>query len=160
MENNFSFDDISRGNEPQAIEEETQVVTMDGRHFIADLTSKEVSFCSMSAKTQEEKIKLYQAMNNPEKRLSECINLEIKMKDVYVEVVNLIDEITGQQIKAPRIVIIDDNGVGYTCVSIGIFSALKKIFQIFGVPTYSKPLTVIPTQITRGANKILTLNLK
>ena len=75
-------------------------------------------------------------------------------------VVNLIDEITGQQIKAPRIVIIDDNGVGYTCVSIGIFSALKKIFQIFGVPTYSKPLTVIPTQITRGANKILTLNLK
>lgn len=160
MENNFSFNDITRGNEPQSVEDETQIVNMDGRNFIADLTSKEVSFCSMTAKTQEEKIKLYQAMNNPEKRLSECINLEIKMKDVYVEVVNLIDEITGQQIKAPRIVIIDDKGVGYTCVSIGIFSALKKVFQIFGVPTYDKPLTVVPTQLTRGANKILTLNLK
>lgn len=161
MNNNFNFEDVREGNEPPVIAEETtQVVNVDGRNFIADLTNKEVSFCSMTATTQEEKIKLYQAMNNPEKRISDCINLEIHLKDVFVEVVNLIDEITGQQMKAPRIVLIDDKGVGYTCVSIGVFSALKKIFTIFGVPTFKKPLTVIPTQITKGANKILTLNVK
>lgn len=159
---NFNFEDIKKGNEPTQIygEDERQIVNMDGRNFIADLTSKEVSFCSMTATTQEEKVKLYQATNNPAKRISDCINLEIHLKDVFVEVVNLVDEITGQQMKAPRIVLIDENGEGYTCVSIGVFSALKKIFTIFGVPTYKKPLTVIPTQITRGANKILTLNVK
>lgn len=159
--NNFSFEDVRAGHEPEAITEATtQIVNMDGKNFIADLTSKEVSFCSMTATTQAEKVKLYQAMNNPSKRISDCINLEIHLKDVYVEVVTLLDELTGQQMKAPRIVLIDNEGVGYTCVSIGVFSALKKIFTIFGMPTYKTPLTVVPTQISRGQNKILTLNVK
>ena len=98
-------------------------------------------------------------MNNPSKRLSDCINLEIHLKDVFVEVVNCTDDLGMSQL-CPRIVLIDDKGIGYTCVSIGVFSSLKKLFQIFGVPTYKEPLTVVPTQITNGQNKILTLNVK
>lgn len=157
--NNFSFEDIREGNEPVAENEKNSIVNVDGKSMIMDLTSRQTSFCSMKATTKADKIKLYQAMNNPSKRLSDCINLEIHLKDVFVEVVNCTDELGMTQL-CPRIVLIDDNGVGYTCVSIGVFSSLKKLFQIFGVPTYKEPLTVVPTQITNGQNKILTLNVK
>lgn len=157
--NNFSFDDIREGNEPIAENEKNSIVNVDGKSMIMDLTSRQTSFCSMKATTKAEKIKLYQAMNNPSKRLSDCINLEIHLKDVFVEVVNCTDELGMTQL-CPRIVLIDDKGDGYTCVSIGVFSSLKKLFQIFGVPTYKEPLTVVPTQITNGQNKILTLNVK
>ena len=157
--NNFSFDDIREGNEPIAENEKNSIVNVDGKSMIMDLTSRQTSFCSMKATTKAEKIKLYQAMNNPSKRLSDCINLEIHLKDVFVEVVNCTDDLGMSQL-CPRIVLIDDKGIGYTCVSIGVFSSLKKLFQIFGVPTYKEPLTVVPTQITNGQNKILTLNVK
>lgn len=157
--NNFSFDDIREGNEPIAENEKNSIVNVDGKSMIMDLTSRQTSFCSMKATTKADKIKLYQAMNNPSKRLSDCINLEIHLKDVFVEVVNCTDDLGMSQL-CPRIVLIDDKGVGYTCVSIGVFSSLKKLFQIFGVPTYKEPLTVVPTQITNGQNKILTLNVK
>ena len=157
--NNFSFDDIREGNEPIAENEKNSIVNVDGKSMIMDLTSRQTSFCSMKATTKADKIKLYQAMNNPSKRLSDCINLEIHLKDVFVEVVNCTDDLGMTQL-CPRIVLIDDKGIGYTCVSIGVFSSLKKLFQIFGVPTYKEPLTVVPTQITNGQNKILTLNVK
>ena len=157
--NNFSFDDIREGNEPIAENEKNSIVNVDGKSMIMDLTSRQTSFCSMKATTKADKIKLYQAMNNPSKRLSDCINLEIHLKDVFVEVVNCTDDLGMSQL-CPRIVLIDDKGIGYTCVSIGVFSSLKKLFQIFGVPTYKEPLTVVPTQITNGQNKILTLNVK
>ena len=157
--NNFSFEDIREGNEPIAENEKNSIVNVDGKSMIMDLTSRQTSFCSMEATTKADKIKLYQAMNNPSKRLSDCINLEIHLKDVFVEVVNCTDDLGMTQL-CPRIVLIDDKGVGYTCVSIGVFSSLKKLFQIFGVPTYKEPLTVVPTQITNGQNKILTLNVK
>lgn len=161
MENNFSFEDIRKGNEPLSVaeNESNSLVNVDGKAMILDLTTRQTSFCSMEAKTKADKVKLYQAMNNPSKRLSDCINLEIQLKDVYVEVVNCIDELGVSQV-CPRIVLIDKDGVGYTCVSIGVFSALKKLFQIFGLPTYKEPLTVVPSQITNGQNKILTLNVK
>ena len=157
--NNFSFNDIREGNEPIAENEKNSIVNVDGKSMIMDLTSRQTSFCSMKATTKADKIKLYQAMNNPSKRLSDCINLEIHLKDVFVEVVNCTDDLGMSQL-CPRIVLIDDKGIGYTCVSIGVFSSLKKLFQIFGVPTYKEPLTVVPTQITNGQNKILTLNVK
>ena len=160
---NFDFKEIREGNEAAIAGEigsnSNSIINVDGKAMIMDLTSRQTSFCSMEAKTQAEKVKLYQAMNNPAKRLSDCINLEIKLKDVYVEAVNCTDE-DGNVHICPRIVLIDENGVGYTCVSIGIYSSLKKLFQIFGVPTYKQPLTVVPTQITAGQNKILTLNVK
>ncbi len=157
--NNFTFDDVQNKNEIEKVET-NNIVNVDGKEMIMDLTTRQTSFCSMKASTRAEKVKLYQAMNNPAKRLSECINLEIRLKDVYVEVVKCIDEKTGVEINCPRIVLIDDKGVGYTCVSVGVFSALKKLFQIFGVPTYEEPLIVVPSQITSGQNKILTLNVK
>lgn len=136
-------------------------VFMDEGYSIAvDLTSAQTQFCSMVAATPEEKAKLFNAMNNPEKRIGDCINMTINAKDLYVEVVNCTNEETGEVTACPRIVIIDDKGVGYQAVSVGIFSALKKVIQVFGAPTWESPVKLRVQQITKGSRKMLTLNVE
>lgn len=131
----------------------------EGFNIAVDMTSAVTQFCSMTAKTDEERAKLFNAMNNPDKRLADCINMKIAAKDLYVEVVNCTNEETGEVTACPRMVIIDDKGVSYQAVSIGIYSALKKVIQVFGAPTWEKPISLEVKQITKGNRKMLTLNV-
>lgn len=132
----------------------------DGFNVKLDMTSAQMSFTSLKAETDKEKADLFNAMNNPEKRVADCINMTIKAKDLYIEIVNVTDEETGEVTACPRIVIIDDKGVSYQCVSVGIYSALKKIIQIFGEPTWEKPIPLEVKQVTKGKRQMLTLNIK
>lgn len=131
----------------------------EGFNIVADMTTAKTQFTSMIAQTDEERAKLFNAMNNPDKRLADCINMEIKAKDLYIEVVNCTNEETGEVTACPRIVIIDDKGVSYQAVSIGIYSALKKVIQVYGAPTWEKPVKLAVKQITKGNRKMLTLNV-
>ena len=130
-----------------------------GFDISVDMTTAQTSFSSLKANTDEEKADLFNAINNPEKRLSDCINMTIKAKDLYIEVVNCTNEETGVVTACPRIVIIDENGVSYQAVSLGIYSALKKVIQIFGVPTWENPISLEVKQVTKGTRKMLTLNI-
>lgn len=133
----------------------------EDERFIMDLTSeRKVQFCSMVPKTEDEEIILYNAMNNPEKRISDCINKTILVSHVFCEVVTCINRETGETNLCPRVVLIDDKGVGYQAVSLGVFSALKKIFSIKGMPsTWKKPVKLEVVQITKGERKLLTFNM-
>lgn len=147
-------------NDMNAMVPTTQNVYADeGFSLVADMTSAKTQFCSMFATTKEEKAQLYNAMNNPDARLADCINMQIKAKDLYVEVVNCTNEETGEVTACPRIVIIDDEGKSYQAVSIGIYSALKKIIQVYGSPTWAEPVCLEVKQITKGQRKMLTLNV-
>lgn len=117
------------------------------------------TYCSVLANSVEERKNLYNAINNPEKKLADCINLTIEAKDFYVEFVELVNETTGEVSECPRIVIIDKNGISYSCVSVGIFSALKKICKFFGEPTWTTPVKLMVKQITKGERKILSLHM-
>lgn len=128
-----------------------------GFDISVDMTSAQLSFSSLKAETDEEKAHLYNSINNPEKRLADCINMKINAKDLYIEVVNCTNEETGEVTACPRIVIIDDKGVSYQAVSLGIYSALKKVVQIFGTPTWEKPIVMEVKQVTKGTRKMLTL---
>ena len=131
----------------------------EGFNIVADMTTAKTQFTSMVATTDDEKAKLYNAMNNPDKRLADCINMVINAKDLYIEVVNCTNQETGEVTACPRIVIIDDKGVSYQCVSIGIYSAFKKVIQVYGAPTWDKPVKIRVIQITKGNRKMLTLNV-
>lgn len=136
------------------------LVNEDNAKFIVDLTApRSTQYCSLVATTDVEKALLFKAMNNPEKRISDCINTTINVKDVYVEVVQCVNKETGEMQDCPRIVLIDDKGMGYQCVSIGMFSALKKVFSVYGVPTYDKALPIKIVQITKGERKLLTFDV-
>lgn len=134
---------------------------MEDERFIMDLTSeRKVQFCSMTPKNEDEEIVLFNAMNNPEERIGDCINKIINVRHVYCEVVKCINRETGDEQLCPRIVLIDDKGKGYQAVSLGVFSALKKIFSIKGNPsTWKKPVKLEVKQITKGDRKLLTFNM-
>lgn len=127
--------------------------------FASDIQNVSTAFCSMDANTAEEKKILFNAMNNPDERLSDCVNKIIKIKDVYCETVQMVNEQTGEVTEAPRIVLIDVDGKSYQSVSSGVYNSLKKLMQIYGVPTWDEPIAVIPKQLTKGSYKIMTLSL-
>ena len=140
----------------------TALAVMDeDERFIMDLTAeRKTQFCSMIPKNEDEEIVLFNAMNNPEKRIGDCINMTINVKHVFCEVVTCVNRETGETNMCPRIVLIDTDGVGYQAVSLGVFSALKKIFAIKGSPTtWKKPVKLQVVQITRGDRKLLTFNM-
>lgn len=135
------------------------VYSDEGFNLVADMTTATAQYCSIRPETAEEKAKVFNAMNNPEKRLADCINMTIPVKDIYVEVVYCTNQETGERTACPRLVLIDEKGVGYQCVSIGIYSAIKKVIQIFGEPTWAEPVKLRVKQITKGARKMLTLEV-
>ena len=140
----------------------TALAAMDeDERFIMDLTAeRKTQFCSMIPKNEDEEIVLFNAMNNPEKRIGDCINMTINVKHVFCEVVTCVNRETGETNMCPRIVLIDTDGVGYQAVSLGVFSALKKIFAIKGSPiTWKKPVKLQVVQITKGDRKLLTFNM-
>lgn len=136
-----------------------EITQIENEDYIADLSSGTTSFCSLIAKTDTDRAILFKAMNNPEHRLSDFINKTIRVKDIFCEVVTCHNRETGEATKCPRIVLIDNNGKGYQCVSLGIFSAVKKLFQIFGNPTWDKPIPLTVVQVTKGERKMLTLDI-
>lgn len=131
----------------------------DNFNLEIDMTTRKTQFTSMVATTDDAKAKLFNAMNNPDARIADNINKVIKAKDLYIEVVNCTNTETGEVTACPRIVIIDDHGKSYQAVSIGIYSALKKVIQVFGAPTWEKPIPLEVKQITKGDRKMLTLNV-
>lgn len=140
----------------------TALMTMaEDEKFIMDLTAeRNIQYCSMVPKNEDEEIILYNAMNNPEKRIGDCINMVLNVKHIFCEVVTCINRETGESNMCPRIVLIDDQGVGYQAVSIGVYSAIKKIMSIKKDPSkWKKPLKLKVVQITKGDRKLLTFDM-
>lgn len=133
----------------------------DNEKMIAELNAeRNVQYCSFKPKNEDDEILLFNVMNNPKYRLKDFINKTIAVKDVFCEIVQCVNKENGEINSAPRIVLIDDKGEGYQCVSLGIFSAIKKIFNVKGEPsTWKTPIHLEVKQITKGVNSMLTLNM-
>lgn len=134
--------------------------------FIQDLTRpRQTAYCSMSPSNEVEKKALFNAMNNPSKRVGDMINKKINLKNVFVEIVPMVNQETGEIQDATRIVLLDDKNEGYACVSKVIFSALKKLFAIHGTPEiWDKPIPICVKQIQKNAGNqvrnLLTFDLE
>lgn len=128
--------------------------------FVGEITKRTQSYCSVTATTTAEKAELFNAMNAPQKRVAECINEVIAVKDIFVETVSLTNRETGEVQECPRIVLIDDKKVAYQAVSLGLFGGLKKLFSIYGLPTeWTEPVKIKVKQITKGEKKILSFEI-
>lgn len=126
-----------------------------------ELSAQSETWFSGKASTAAEKKALFNATSNPDNKLKDFINTPIAVKDVYIEAIEVTNEETGEVGKAPRVILIDDKGVSYSCVSVGVYNTLKRMFTMCGTPdTWDKPMTVVPKLIGKGDRNILTLNLK
>ena len=85
-------------------------------------------------------------------------NLEILLlndgsQDVSLEVCKMYANVD------PRIVLIDDKGESYQCVSNGVWGSLKKMFAVYGAPTYEEPINVVVKQVKVKRGTMLTLEV-
>lgn len=136
-----------------------ELILSEDEKMIGELTERKTMFCSLNPTTEDEKMIVYNAMNNPSKRIADCINTVIEVKDIVCEVVKCSNKETGELQTCPRIVLIDKDGVGYQAVSIGIYSAIKKLIAVFGQPTWTTPIKLRVVQVTKGERKMLNLEV-
>ena len=59
---------------------------------------------------------------------------ELNLANWVIKPVTLVNEETGEVREVPRIILVDDKGASYVATSVGIFSALKDISAIMGMP--------------------------
>lgn len=137
-----------------------QTVEVDGVSLIADLTSAQTAYCSLQATDDRSRATLYNATNSSQERIGDHINETIKVAHIYVEAVQCTNRETGEIKACPRVVLITDTGIGYQAVSLGVYSSVKKLIQIYGEPSsWTAPLPLKIKQLTRGEYKVLTLEI-
>ena len=111
------------------------------------------SMCSFTVETVEDKKKLFKVATAPDHNVAEYIGKSIKIEDVYAEVVHMTNQETGEVTDGIRMVIIDDKGESYQCVSSGMWNAFTRMRAIFGNPTYDPAIPIEIKQIDKGVNK-------
>ena len=111
-------------------------------YAIAELAKPEDNtFCSVNPELGADAKKLiYNASNNPTHKIDDFINKQIALKDLFV-------------------VLIDDKGESYQCVSNGVWGSLKKMFAVYGAPTYEEPINVVVKQVKVKRGTMLTLEV-
>lgn len=138
-------------------EEITGLATMDVRGALS--AGGQQAYCSMQSGTAKEKAALYNATSNPEHKVGDYINKTIRVKDVYVEAIELTDADTNDTIIAPRIVLVDVDGGSYQAVSKGVYNSLVRLIHTFGEPTWEEGLPLVVKQISLGKNQMLSLEI-
>ena len=129
--------------------------------MVADVMNTGVGYTDMDLTDRANAVAFYNATSNPANKLKEHVNEVIHMVHVSVECVevNKSDESDEKQL-APRIVIIDDQGQAYSCVSIGVYQSLKRMFILLGSPdTWKEPVNVKPVLTSTKKGQVLSLML-
>ena len=120
-------------------------------------------YCSIKSDgSMKSKADIFNAVNSPDRKLSEFIGETINLKDIVAHPIQLIDENTGELLDALRVVLIAEDGTSYEAVSNGVANAVNRILQIFGQPdTWETPIKVkaVQKQTRNGNNKVTTLKI-
>lgn len=121
-------------------------------------------YCTLDTTTKQGMKQLYKIKNRPTHNISDYINKQIRIKDIYIDVnARMIKdgENAGVIENKPRTILIDDKGESYIAgVSIGIFQAVKEIIRTFGDPsTWDEPLTMTVVQVKTAKGNMLSLDI-
>lgn len=131
----------------------------------------EQQYMSFALDTIEDRKRVYNALNSPDARLGDVINMTIPMVDVVVRRVELSkrnEDSIPEEFKEMeensaregyRVVIFDKDGKTYTATSRGIYTSIQNILAILGTLHFEEPLNVIVRQISTKNGKTLTLEL-
>lgn len=124
---------------------------------LTDLNNTE-SYCSIKGDSREALVAMYNAINSPDHKLSDFVGKKLNIKDISIERVENMNDETGDMVANARVVLIDENGESYSCVSSGIYSAIKKLVAVFGEPTWEPALPVeVQNLSTKKGRKTMTL---
>lgn len=118
-------------------------------------------YCSIIAKTEEDKKMLFNALETCDVLLNDCVGEEIEIKDIFVEERDVVDDESGEVKNKFRTIIFGADGKTYATGSYGIYNVIRKIIGIYGLPTtWENPLKVKVAKRPVGNGKTsLTLTL-
>lgn len=136
------------------------------KNAIIRINEENPAYTSMTVTTKEERKAFYNAVENPEHKLSEFINKKVTFSNVSMEMsqVQARDD-AGNPIPdtfnpAVKTVLVTPDGKGIISTSMGVARALYSMFQIFGTPdTWDEPMTVVVKQIEIGKNRTFKLEV-
>lgn len=118
-----------------------------------------VGYSSMNVQDHDQAVAFYNAVTNPTGKLKQHINETLNLVHVSVEPFELKRE-DGTTNIAPRIVLVTDAGESYSCISVGVYAALKRIFSLFGTPdTWKNPLPIKPVLQATKKGQVLSIQL-
>lgn len=119
-----------------------------------------VFYCSIPQDgSRETAIKIYNAMNNSVTSIRDLRD-PIMVTDIIAHTIQLLDENTGEIVDATRVVLIDEQGIGYHAVAQGIVSSIQKIVGIVGRAPWNPAIKMLPRQVkTRKGFYTLTIEL-
>ena len=132
-----------------------------GAMMVSDVMNTGVGYTDMNLTDRNAAVTFYNATSNPANKLKEHVNEVLSLVHVSVECVEVSKEDTpDDKVIAPRIVLITDDGQSYSCVSIGVYQSLKRMFALLGAPdTWTEPVKIKPVLISTKKGQVLSLNL-
>lgn len=113
------------------------------------------------------KLEVLKAMSNSTP-LDAVMDQEIELANFVIQPIEMEDEKTGNMVAVPRIILVTTDGTPYYAISSGIFSALKNISGILGMPgadtetgevNENWPVKVVPSK-EKTSNKFTVFTLK
>ena len=126
---------------------------------VSEVMETGVGYSSMNVQDHDQAVAFYNAVTNPTGKLKEHINETLNLVHVSVEPIEVKRE-DGTANIAPRIVLVTDDGASYSCVSVGVYAALKRIFSLFGTPdTWKNPLPIKPVLQATKKGQVLSIQL-
>ena len=144
----------------ETVNENAIVPANAGNEIVANFAnSTGAMFCSFQPKTDDDRALLFNAMNAPDVKISDHIGQELTVRDVIVEPVEIVDDNSSEVRTSPRVILIDMDGHTYSAVSYGIYNALRRLVALYGLPTWERGIPVRVRQISRGSNRIFTLDV-
>ena len=132
-----------------------------GAMMVSDVMNTGVGYTDMNLTDRNAAVTFYNATSNPANKLKEHVNEVLSLVHVSVECVEVSKEdAPDDKVIAPRIVLITDDGQSYSCVSIGVYQSLKRMFALLGAPdTWTEPVKIKPVLISTKKGQVLSLNL-
>ena len=117
-------------------------------------TNERQMYSSFDVETKENKAKLFNATENADVLVNDCINQELVLKDVYMERIPFVDEQTGEQKTKYRTILFDENGQTYATGAYGVYNTVAKILSIYGIDyLHEEGLKVVIAKATTKDNK-------
>lgn len=120
-----------------------------------------LGYTDMNLSDRSAAVAFYNATSNPANKLKEHVNEVLSLVHVSAECVEVRnDDAPEGKTIAPRVVLITDDGKSYSCVSVGVYQSLKRMFALLGTPdTWKEPVKIKPVLISTKRGQVLSLNL-
>lgn len=154
-------DDRAHNERSYIMSEEMMKSENNGAMMVSDVMNTGVGYTDMNLSDRSAAVAFYNATSNPANKLKEHVNEVLSLVHVSVECVEVSkDDVPEGKTIAPRIVLITEDGQSYSCVSVGVYQSLKRMFTLLGTPdTWTEPVNIKPVLISTKKGQVLSLNL-